>query len=342
MTGSQAPAPMDAPNAPSDRTTYHGRRLDASMSLLTELIERPLDPGYAAAAQRRIDKGEAPARSASSVLTITAAGLVGLLLAVAGLQARGQSTQRMDERAQLVQEIQKRDAQANTLQQNNTRLQDQLESARTGLLESQSQGALATRISRLSIATGAVSVTGPGIVVMVNDAESVANPPGGTDPRVNPDADDGRVLDQDLQLVVNGLWAAGAEAVTINGQRLTALSAIRSAGQAILVDYRPLSPPYRIQAIGDPGTLQTRFSDGAGGRNLQYLKDNFGIRASITPARRLTLPASSGIDVRHALPITPTGSGEPSIHNSPTVGGSSTPGGVRKAPPGSNMKEDLP
>ena len=46
---------------------------------------------------------------------------------------------------------------------------------------------------------------------------------------------------------------------------VTAVSAIRSAGEAILVDYRPLSPPYRISAIGDPDTLQTRFSDGPGG-----------------------------------------------------------------------------
>jgi uncharacterized protein YlxW (UPF0749 family) len=147
-----------------------------------------------------------------------------------------------------------------------------------------------------------VAVVGPGLVLEVDDAESVDDQSGVSDPRTESENDDGRVLDQALPVLVNGLWSAGAEAIAINGQRLTALSAIRSAGLAILVDYRPLSPPYRISAIGDPDTLQTRFSDGAGGRDLQYLKDNFGIRASITSSTSLRLPASSGLDVRHAVP----------------------------------------
>ena len=53
------------------------------------------------------------------------------------------------------------------------------------------------------------------------------------------------MLDRDLQVIVNGLWAAGAEAIAVNGQRLTACSAIRSAGEAILVDFRPLSAAVR-------------------------------------------------------------------------------------------------
>ena len=59
-----------------------------------------------------------------------------------------------------------------------------------------------------------------------------------------------RVLDVDLQSVVNGLWAGGAEAVAVNGQRLTALTTIRAAGSAILVDFRPVTSPYEVSAIG--------------------------------------------------------------------------------------------
>ena len=51
---------------------------------------------------------------------------------------------------------------------------------------------------------------------------------------------------------MNGLWSVGAEAIAVNGQRLTAQSAIRSAAGAILVNYRPLKPPYRVEAIGPP------------------------------------------------------------------------------------------
>jgi uncharacterized protein YlxW (UPF0749 family) len=283
-------------------TDARGRRLDASMNLLTEVMERPLDAGYAEAAQRRQERGEPAGGSARSLLTVVTFVVVGLLLTAAALQARGQTTQARSERAQLVREIQKQDADAARLQRSNAKLQEEIENERALRLEQQAQGDLAQEVSQLGIAAGAVAVVGPGLVLEVNDAESVGDTSGVADPRDDAQADDGRVLDQDLQLMVNALWAAGAEAVAVNGQRLTALSAIRSAGLAILVDYRPLSPPYRISAIGDPDTLRTRFSDGAGGRDLQYLKDNFGIRASITSTDRLTIPASSGLDVRHAVP----------------------------------------
>jgi len=143
----------------------------------------------------------------------------------------------------------------------------------------------------------------------VDDAAALAPAVGG-DPRAQSAASDGRVLDRDLQSVVNALWAVGAEAVSINGQRLTALSAIRSAGQAILVDYRPLSPPYRILAVGDSKNLSTGFSQHAGGRDLVYLADNFGIRYTIAQVSRLSLPASAGLDVRQARPA-PTASPSP-------------------------------
>ena len=81
-----------------------------------------------------------------------------------------------------------------------------------------------------------------------------------------------------MQRVVNGLWESGAEAVSINGQRLTALSAIRAAGDAILVDNKPLVPPYTVLAVGDGQRLSTRFQDSADGLYLHALQENYGIR----------------------------------------------------------------
>jgi uncharacterized protein YlxW (UPF0749 family) len=109
------------------------------------------------------------------------------------------------------------------------------------------------------------------------------------------------VLDRDLQTVVNGLWAAGAEAISVNGQRLTALSAIRSAGEAILVDFRPLTPPYVVSAVGDADALRAGFASGSAGPYLHALEDNYGITSSIDSVSSLSLPASSGLtlhDVR--------------------------------------------
>ena len=95
------------------------------------------------------------------------------------------------------------------------------------------------------------------------------------------DADLGRVLDRDVQLVVNGLWRPAPTAVAINGRRLTARTAIRSAGGAILVDYRPLRPPYRVEAVGDPGGLAARLErSGAVGTRCAPCRDDYGLRWS--------------------------------------------------------------
>lgn len=285
------------------------------MTLLTEMMTRPLDPGYAAAAERRRQRarsGDARAGDdergtrARSPLAVAVLLLVGVLLAMAFVQTRGERPSRVDQRDQLIAEITREDDAASALQRRNAAALVELGAERTRRLEQQAQGDLADDVSRLALVTGAVAATGPGIVLTVNDAVATHDAAPG-DPRADAAVDDGRVLDQDLQLIVNGLWAAGAEAVAINGQRLTALSAIRSAGAAILVDYRPLSPPYRIVAIGDPQRLQKRFSDGPGGHDLRYLEDNFGVRASITSGQGLTVQASAGVDTRRARSMSPTG-----------------------------------
>ncbi len=306
--------------AGADPASGPPRRRDESMALLTGVMEHPLDLGYAAAAERRRADGEPRTSPGRSVVVLLVLVLVGLLLSTAALQARGQTTSRVAERDLLVAEIGRQDGVAARLQRANATLVTQLEAERTRALQQQSQGDLADQVTRLGQVTGALSVAGPGITVTVDDASAVAAAPGG-DARASTSADDGRVLDQDLQKVVNGLWAAGAEAVSVNGQRLTALSAIRSAGQAILVDYRPLSPPYRVLAIGDPDQLPARFADGAGGRDLMYLSDNFGVRYDVTPAARLVLPASAGLDVRRAQPV----AGVASAQTGPSPGSTTTP-----------------
>ena len=80
------------------------------------------------------------------------------------------------------------------------------------------------------------------------------------------------MLAKDLQFVTNALWGSGAEAVSINGKRLTSTSAIRFAGSALIVDYRPLTRPYVITALGDPKRFPAAFADGAGGTYLSTLR----------------------------------------------------------------------
>jgi uncharacterized protein YlxW (UPF0749 family) len=108
------------------------------------------------------------------------------------------------------------------------------------------------------------------------------------------------VLDEDLQRLVNGLWVAGAEAVSINGERLTALSAIRGAGEAITVNYHSLRRPYVVQAIGDPDNLPARFIESAGGSWWLNLQSVYQLRFDMTSEDSVTLPAVPTPALRHA------------------------------------------
>ena len=137
---------------------------------------------------------------------------------------------------------------------------------------------------------GAAAVKGPGVLVTVDDA------PGS-------DTDTGdRVLDVDLQILVNGLWRAGAEAISVNGHRLSGLTAIRGAGEAITVDYRSLTRPYRVAAIGDPRTLPASFAETSAGAWWIDLSRNRGMSFTVSGAQKLTLDPDPGLVLRYARP----------------------------------------
>lgn len=284
---------MPVPAAP--RSVEPTRRVD-SMLLLRDLVEESLDEGYARAAARRA-AGDRPPRAQVWVL---AAGLlaVGLLLATAFAQTRERAGSTAQARDQLVAEIQRR---TDANQRTQHRLDRQREAVRKdqqAALQLTSEGAaLSDRLTRLEAASGAAAVAGPGMVVRLDDA-GAAGAGADVDPRTG-QSTEGRVTDRDLQTVVNEVWAAGAEGVAVNGQRLTALSAIRSAGDAVLVDFRPLTPPYVIRAVGDPDTLRPSFVAGFGGSYLQVLK-SYGITTAVQDDGHLALPASAGLRLRYA------------------------------------------
>lgn len=273
------------------------------MTLLTEVMERPLDPGYEAASQRRRLSGGPPSTGTRTPLAVGAAVLVGLLLTSAALELRAPDPAGLTARELLQSEINERAAQTDEQQQGVAALRAEIEDVQAELLAVTATG-LVTRVERLALVSGAAPATGPGVQVVLDDAPRADDP--GLDSAPRTEADDlSRVQDRDLALVVNYLWDAGAEAVAVNGQRLTALSAIRSAGEAILVDFRPLTPPYTVTALGDPGDLQARFARGDGGRVLQSLQSNYGIVARTTESEELTVPGASRLTLRRADPLEP-------------------------------------
>jgi uncharacterized protein YlxW (UPF0749 family) len=320
------------------------RPLDASMTLLREVMERPLDPGYTHAAERRA-RGAQPSRMALAV-TLVLALVCGALTARAIAELRRPQPGASQARAALQAEVRRRSAAVDARQKQLDKLRMQVAGLQQRALSGSRSDRLAGQIQMLELLAAERPVTGPGLKITMADGPSASAAQGGTDPRAASGAGEDRVLDRDVQIVVNGLWAAGAEAVAVNGQRLTARSAIRYAGQAILVDFRPLVPPYVVSAVGDPAGLQTRFAAGSAGEYLQALRDNYGVRAAIVSSTNLELPGAGGFSTRfvHAQRVSPARSPSPS-GSVPNVGPSpgDEPGAsVPSARPATPTPEDSP
>src|SRR5206468_4334588 len=146
----------------------------------------------------------------------------------------------------------------------------------------------------------------PGTVVKLVDAAPPVDPVTGKANGKNL----GVVLDRDLQRVTNELWHDGAEAISINGERLTATSTIRRAGSTILVDYRPISSPYLVSAIG-PGDLDKRFTGSPTGQRFSGYVSAYGLQMSVSAKGDLTLPAAPDPQLHYAAQV-PTASPAPS------------------------------
>nr|WP_232531016.1 DUF881 domain-containing protein [Microlunatus antarcticus] len=256
------------------------------MDLLNQILREPVDPDYARVAARRPPGTRRPRSHWWLALVLV---LAGTLFAIGALQTNRARPVQETERAELVERIQAAEVDQDALRGQVEELDGQIDRLRTSALGSDGTSkALEAQIDRLGPAVGLAAVTGPGVVVVVDDA-----------PTTSGDARD-QVLDLDLQVLANGLWASGAEAVSINGHRLSALTAIRGAGDAITVDYRSLTRPYRIEAVGDPRTLQARLAESAAGAWWNDLAQNRDMTYQTSDASRLVLDSDPGITLRYA------------------------------------------
>ncbi len=161
--------------------------------------------------------------------------------------------------------------------------------------------ALNEELQKVKLLSGLTEVEGPGIFMMLQDSKRRSNRAFESERLI--------VHDYDLQMLVNELTASGAEAISINGQRVISRTAIRCVGPAIMVNSVPVVPPFEILAIGDPGTL-------AGGLNLPggYLDD---LRATdpamfrLERRERVRVPAYTGsTEVRWAKPVVDSSRGK--------------------------------
>ncbi len=138
---------------------------------------------------------------------------------------------------------------------------------------------------------GLTSVHGPGLRVSLDDAhrDSDGNFPPGVDP------DDLVVHQQDVQSVVNALWAGGAEAMTIMDQRVVTTSAVRCIGNTLLLQGRAYSPPFVIAAIGDSARMSKALDVEPGVALFQTFVQKYQLGFDIEPVPAVLMPAYAGI-----------------------------------------------
>lgn len=263
------------------------------MPLLALITQRSLDADYEHVAARRrasgekVDRRPVPRRTAAVVLLV-----FGLLVTVAAVQTSRNASANNANRASLINQVNLRREAVADLQRQVAREESRSTTLRSQLttLGAQQQAAQ-SRIDRLLVRTGFGAVRGQGIQATVDSAPNSA----GAD----------LVRDSDLTLLTDALWAAGAEAISVNGQRLTVLSAFRNVGNGILVNSQPITPPYVFSVIGDPNTLPANLLSSSVGGQWYALKNSLGFRFDVKDGGTMSLPAAPRPPLRSAQIATP-------------------------------------
>lgn len=301
----------------------------AGASLLDQVLAETLDPAYEHAARAREGRPDpgpgrrAGGRLAVALVMVAAGVLAAVTYHLTAVGAEG----RQEIRAALVDDI--GDAQDLT-----DDLAAELERARGDVADAREDALVASDEGREALdaldaaeqMAGTPPVTGPGLLITLADAEADAeDDPVGGDAEVDPR---GQVRDDDIQLVVNALWAAGAEAVSVDDQRLGPTTAIRFAGEAVLVDFHPVTNPYEIRAIGDPATLRSAFLTVREVQSLALIAESYGLTFELAQRDDLSLPAGQTPEPRLAELVPPPDDG---AAGSAPAGGSAPPAGESTA-----------
>lgn len=172
------------------------------------------------------------------------------------------------------------------------------------------QGVATVRDSTAAVAAavGMEAVRGPGLTITLDDAQPAILD---EQTRATASNDDLVVHQQDVQSVVNALWAGGAEAVQLMDQRVVSTSAVRCVGTTLVLQGRIYPPPYTITAIGDGTALRTALAGSPGVRLYQQYADRYGLVYDLEDRDVVQVPAYTGsLDLRHADVAVPDGTSD--------------------------------
>ena len=266
--------------------------------------DREADGLFQALTMLKLPTGKKPlAIPSGQNLALLLAGLVlGLTLAVRWQRTEAVAPPNAGARERAAEAIRQ-------LEREQEQLKGEIAQLRAELTEAQRQAAkntellatLSAQLERERERAGLVPLSGPGVVVELDDSTMLAKVSG-------PEAELYIVHDYHLRDVVNLLWAAGAEAISVNSERLVNTTSIYCVGSTIMVNDTRLSPPYVIRAIGERQQIQPLLENPAFLGQLRDRVKTYGVQFRITWANQVDIPAYSGIfriRYSHAGELTP-------------------------------------
>jgi uncharacterized protein YlxW (UPF0749 family) len=231
--------------------------------------------------------------------------VLGFLIAAQLQSEAPRTTYTSQERQPLVQTALELQTQQDQLKQRVLDLRTQIQQ-----LEQRSQGNQATgqqlngQLQEARIAGGLVGLRGTGLVIQLDDSTNTIP--------VGANETDYRVSAADVRTVVQELWLAGAEAIAVNGERVTVSSGLIDIGGSVLLNSAYLAPPYQVSAIG-PADLYGRLT--ASPAFVGFVRaraDTFGIKISYAQPSEVTVPAFAGsVTLRYGRPEQPGASSSP-------------------------------
>nr|WP_179342619.1 DUF881 domain-containing protein [Streptomyces sp. alain-838] len=248
--------------------------------------------------------GSSPARGRRfrpvRVLTAAVFALAGLIFFTSFDTAKGTNIRTDASLLKLSDLIHERSRDNGELEESNAALRDDIESLAErddGRTKSEDD-----KLAALEEKAGTQELKGEAISVTLDDAppDATAKLPGYPEPQ----PDYLVIHQQDLQAVVNALWQGGAEGIKVMDQRLISTSAVRCVGNTLILQGRVYSPPYKIQAVGDPGKLKKALAASPAIQNYMVYVNVYGLGWKIEDDGTVTLPGYSGTaDLQYAQPV---------------------------------------
>ena len=151
-------------------------------------------------------------------------------------------------------------------------------------------------LQQARIAAGLIALTGTGIVIQLEDSKAPVPPDG--------NESDYLVGSRDIRLVVEELWGSGAEAISVNGERITPTTAIIDVGTSLLINSAYLSPPYQVSALGGPDLYDHLSASPRFGDFVRTRSEGYGIGVSLAEPDSVDIPAFVGtVTLRYSRPL---------------------------------------